>query len=122
MDLFLRFVIETAASDMAHGHSRDFLGPTREEAGLADDSRYDAYGHPLFEDDRGVWAILPGLAGHALQSETLEDALEEARTTNWPYGHIGQPFAIYEGEYLEHLAFGDGVVFRPLFILFEREP
>ena len=120
MQLYLRFTIVSGEGDLNH-QSRDFLGVDIEDAGFEADATHDSLGHPIIEDEDGYWAVLPGLAGHALEAETLEDALVEIATRQFPYGNISQPYAIYEGDYVEDLAFGDGDVFKPSKLIYESK-
>ena len=117
MPLFLRFYIDLEF-EMQNPTSLDWIGATRQDAGIGEDAAYDSYGQKIIENQDGVWSVIPGLCGHLLESKTLDSALNEIKTKEYPYGDFSQKWAIFIGEPVKRLIFGDGWAFNPTGILY----
>ena len=119
MTYFLRFPIDIEV-DMTRKTSLDWIADSREAAGISENATHDKNGRLLIDEDHGVCVILPGLCAHELQAETLEEAIEEAQTTSWPYGDVrSNDWVIIDGEYIEDLPFGDGVLMTPKEVVYQ---
>jgi hypothetical protein len=108
---FLRFT-KDADRDMQNGRSLWFVYDDEEV------ERMKAGGKELIfvEDagESGEWATFHnGLCGHGLEAETLEEAIEEAKTRVGNFGNIRtDSWAIFEGDYVDDDIM-EGDAFKP---------
>lgn len=91
--LFLRFTSDPTR-DMKFGRSLWFLYDSEEAERLMEEGKAVSFNKELGEY---VWEHC-GLSGHALESETLEEAMEEVKNGSWFADWKRDSWAIFEGE------------------------
>jgi len=121
MNLYLRFTTDHE-DDAQRGTSYHDIGFYKGED-VEIDARYaagrDENGKEIILMDDRYISVIGGLCGYLMEAETLEDAIEEAKAGNYPYGSIGfDAWVIFEGEdpRIQNV-FGDGDIFRPIRVL-----
>lgn len=107
---FLRYT-NTAKKDLERGTSinaSDFCGSKKEAAQLF------SCNESMIKIVKGSYCqVLNGLCGYELESETLEEAIEEAKAVNKQFSYVGRP-VIYKGRYSSDSNYvADGDCFIP---------
>jgi hypothetical protein len=109
---FLRFT-KDAERDLKNGRSLWFVYDEEEVARMKAEDKEMIFVKEA--GDSGEWATFHnGLCGHGLNAETLEEAIEEAKTRSNNFGSIKtDSWAIFEGDYATGNDIMEGDIFTP---------
>lgn len=116
---YLRFT-NTATEDLERGTSVNASDLNVNEISKEDASSMFGCEIESIEEVNGSWfQILDGICGYELESETLEDAIEEVSERNFQFSFVGRP-VIFKGKYASGSNYvADGDLFIPISIEIE---
>ena len=117
--LYLRFT-DTAVEDLERGTSLNYSGLNSKSTEKKDVADLFGCDCDCVEDIDGQWAqVLNGLCGFQLESDNLEDAIEEVENGNYQFEDCGKA-VIFSGKYASNSEFvADGDLFTPISIEYE---
>lgn len=115
---YLRFT-NTANEDLDRSTSIN-AGPAIEDMSKEDAASIFGCDDSDVEEIDGCWCqILNGLCGYELESESLEEAIEEVKESDKQFSFVGRP-VIFKGAYSNDSDFvADGDLFIPEEIIIE---
>lgn len=110
---YLRFT-NTATEDLERGTSVNASDLNVNEISKEDAASMFGCEEDSIEEVNGCWfQILDGICGYELESETLEDAIEEVNERNFQFSFVGRP-VIFKGKNSSDTNFvADGDLFTP---------
>lgn len=119
MKYFLRYT-DTATEDLERGTSVNASDLDVNETSKECAASMFGCDEDMIKEINGCWfQILDGLCGYELESETIEDAIEEASRIEKQFAFVGKP-VIFKGRYASDSDYvADGDLFIPISIEIE---